>query len=253
MNTITKKVDDYYLDIFYPKNIENGQKLPVLYVLDGDAFTVMIAEAVKLQIRNSPKTKVQPLLIVGISYHAETPFHRERRFVDYTPPKVNPADPNDIRSQMPAGGGIDTFFQKLEKMHQVIAADFSIDSQKVGLFGHSLGGLCVMEALLRKELNFLTDYLAVSPSLWWDQEAYFPKLEAARSSFQKNRRVMLSVGSTEGDMVPLATRAFTYLKKYQLTKACNFYLAEEENHMSVVFTVISRYLRWFSEIEGINK
>jgi predicted alpha/beta superfamily hydrolase len=250
MNTITKQVADYYLDIFYPEKIEKGQKLPVLYVLDGDAFTVMIAEAVKLQTRNSPKTGVQPMIIVGISYHTEAPFNRERRFIDYTPPKLKPADPADIRSQMPAGGGIDTFFEQLEHIHQVIAAEFSISAQKVGLFGHSLGGLCVMEALLRKELTFLTDYLAVSPSLWWDQEAYFSKLAASAGAFLENRRVLLSVGSTEGDMVPLATRAFAYLEKNQLAKTCDFYLAEAENHMSVVFTVISRYLRWFSEIEG---
>lgn len=250
MNTITKQVADYYLDIFYPENIEKGQKLPVLYVLDGDAFTVMIAEAVKLQKRNSPKTGVQPMLIVGISYHAEAPFHRERRFIDYTPPKLKPADPTDIRSQMPAGGGIDAFFEQLEPIHQVVATEFSIDSRKVGLFGHSLGGLCVMEALLRKELTFLTDYLAVSPSLWWDQEAYFPKLEASAGAFLENRRVLLGVGSLEDDMVPLATRAFASFEEKQLTKACDFYLAEGENHMSVVFTVISRYLRWFSEVEG---
>lgn len=247
MKAITKTMEDYYLDIFYPENIDKEQKLPVLYVLDGDAFTITIAEAVKLQIRNSLKTGVKPMIIVGISYHTNGPFNRDRRFNDFTPPKLKPVDPSDIRSKMANGGGIDSFFITIEKIHQTIIADFWIDQEKIGLFGHSLGGLCVMEALLREKMDFITDYLAVSPSLWWDQEGYFQKLEDLQRADLKKRRVMISVGSEEDDMVPLAIRAFTYLENNCLVKACDFYLAEAENHMSVVFTVISRYLRWFSD------
>lgn len=249
MKLINKKVDNYYLDIYYPDSQSVEEQLPVLYVLDGDAFALSIAEAVKLQIRNSPKTGVEPMIIVGICYHDQSPFSRERRFIDYTPKKKKTANPQDIRSQMPAGGGIEPFFKVISKIHQKISTEFSIDSQRVGLFGHSLGGLCVLESLLKVELAFLTDYLAVSPSLWWDQEAYFEKLNLINGKLLENRRVMISVGAKEGDMVPLAKRAASWFKVNHFVKESAFYLAEDENHMSVVFTTISRYLRWFSSSE----
>ncbi|MCU5754324.1 hypothetical protein OBG91_13895 [Lactococcus lactis] len=70
---------------------------------------------------------------------------------------------------MPKGGGIDSFINTLIQIHEVIKNDFSIDKKHVGIFGHSLGGLCVLELLLREKISFLTDFLAVSPSLWWDK------------------------------------------------------------------------------------
>ncbi|MBS7576755.1 MULTISPECIES: alpha/beta hydrolase-fold protein [unclassified Enterococcus] len=249
MKLINKKVDNYYLDIYYPESIKADKKLPVLYVLDGDAFTQTIAEAVKLQTRNSPKTGVQPMIIVGICYRDQSPFSRDRRFIDYTPAQKKVADPQDIRSQLPAGGGIELFLKVVKLIHQLISDEFSIDSRKVGFYGHSLGGLCVLECLLRKEMSFLTDYLAVSPSLWWDQEAYFEKLNQINGNILRNRRVMISVGSREGDMVPLAKRAASWFQANQFAEKVSFYLAEDENHMSVVFTTISRYLRWFSSNE----
>lgn len=186
------------------------------------------------------------MIIVGICYHDQSPFSRERRFIDYTPVKRKTADPQDMRSQMPAGGGIEQFFKVISKIHQKISTEYSVDSQKVGLFGHSLGGLCVLESLLKAELSFLTDFIAVSPSLWWDQEAYFQKLNLINGKLLKNRRVMISVGAKEGDMVPLAKRAASWFKANHFIEDSAFYLSEDENHMSVVFTTLSRNLRWFS-------
>lgn len=95
----------------------------------------------------------------------------------------------------------------------------------------------------------MTDFLAISPSLWWDQSAYFEKLSVLDGSFLSNRRLILSVGEEEGDMVSLSQKAFYWFDNSQQLDSQTFYLATNENHMSVVFTVISRYLRWFSNME----
>ncbi|MCU5754323.1 hypothetical protein OBG91_13890 [Lactococcus lactis] len=78
MKKVIKKIGEYYLDIYYPTVIAEGTKLPILYVLDGDAFALTISEAVKLQTRNSKKTGVKPMVIVGIGYHNSSPFDREK-------------------------------------------------------------------------------------------------------------------------------------------------------------------------------
>ncbi|MFC0233886.1 alpha/beta hydrolase [Vagococcus entomophilus] len=241
----TVKIKERYLDIYAPKIIEKDVPINLLYVLDGDAFANMIGEVVKLQTRNTPKTGVSPILVVGLSYHGETSFSRERRFQDYTPKKVNPVAENDPRKDFPQGGNLDSFLESIKQAHQFILSEYTINPEKVGFFGHSLGGLCVLETYLRETLPFVTDYIAVSPSLWWDQEMFFKRLALAPMIAKKN--VHLSVGSLEGDMVPLAKRAKEELLLSQMTKKLNFYVAQDENHMSVVTQTISRNLRWFCQ------
>ncbi|WP_285124189.1 alpha/beta hydrolase [Lactococcus petauri] len=256
MQKIVKKVGEYYLDIYYPIGEFDETELPILYVLDGDAFASTISEAVKLQIRNSGKTGVNPMIIVGISYHNSDPFNKEKRFIDFTPTKIHEDNPADFRFGMPKGGGINKFITTFIQIHQIIINDFSIDKGHVGILGHSLGGLCVLEFMLRDKLSFLTDFLAISPSLWWDNNEYFNKLDVFDKSKLSQKRVIISVGSNEGDMVELSNKAFKLVSSCNSIKDCTYYIIEDENHMSVVFTVISRYLRWFSmssePLGGIN-
>lgn len=239
----TLQVEDLYLDIYFPNTIEKAKSISVLYVLDGDAFAKIIAEVVKLQMGNSSKTGVSEVLIVGISYHEKEIFSRERRFKDYTPEKVNPTNRDDLRKNCPDGGKIKTFLAKVIEAHKLISKEYSINSKKIGFFGHSLGGLCVLESYLMAVLPFVTDYIAVSPSLWWDQEMFFERISSAKNIMKKN--VHLSVGSLEGEMVSLAKRAKKELIAKNLVNKLNFYEAFDENHMSVVIQTISRNLRWF--------
>ena len=235
--------ENIFLDIHQPSGISENEKINLLYVLDGDAFSTMIAEAVKLQMRNSPKTGVEPTLIVGISYHSQDSFARDRRFLDFTPKKEKPAFENDKRKDFPEGGQIDVFLSQLNRVHEYISKNYSIRENKIGFFGHSLGGLCVLEGYLSQQLPFVTDYLAVSPSLWWDQGRFFERLE--RTNITDKKRVAIAVGEDEGDMVEFAYKAFIVLKEKQLVSDISYYKASEENHMSVVFQTISRNLRWF--------
>lgn len=241
----TIKIEEWYLDIYAPKIVEKDVPINLLYVLDGDAFANMIGEVVKLQTRNTPKTGVSPMLVVGLSYHGEDSFSRERRFQDYTPEKVNPVVESDPRKDFPKGGQIDQFLETIKQAHQFILNEYTINPNKIGFFGHSLGGLCVLETYLRGTLPFVTDYIAVSPSLWWDQEMFFQRLSFSKTIAKKN--VHISVGSLEGDMVPLAKRAKKELLFYQMVSKLNFYVAQDENHMSVVTQTISRNLRWFCQ------
>ncbi|WEV60408.1 alpha/beta hydrolase-fold protein [Streptococcaceae bacterium ESL0729] len=252
MKVSYKKVGKYYLDIYLPEDHDSKEAIPLLYVLDGDAFAASLAQAVKLQARNAQKTGVVTMIVVGISYHAASPFNKEERFKDFTPPRIHPMNPKDKRFDMPQGGEIDTFFKSLKTIHKELtrelARDFILNQEKIGLFGHSLGGLCVLEALLRPDLAFINTFLALSPSLWWDREAYYERLKEYehKSSNHQKKRVIITVGGLEGEMVTLAQRAFDSFKNSTVVNSCDYYQAPDENHMSVVFTVMSRCLRWLS-------
>lgn len=240
----TKQFEDFFLDIYFPETSDKTTPLNVLYVLDGDAFAPMIAEAVKLQMRNAPKTGVQPTIVIGLSYHGNDSFSRERRFLDFTPKKTKVPLETDIRKDFPDGGEIDAFLEKINRAHQFIKNNYLISQEKVGFFGHSLGGLCVLESYIRQSLPFVTDFLAVSPSLWWDQEAFF---ERNLADTFLNKNIAITVGENEGDMVTFAKKAHDWFKAEQLASKLHFYIAPDENHMSVVFQSISRNLRWFSQ------
>ena len=235
--------EDFYLDVYLPDTKTDNTPINLLYVLDGDAFSLPIAEAIKLQMRNSPKTKVDPTIVVGISYHENQSFSRERRFNDFTPKKQHKPLEDDIRKDFPEGGGIESFLEQLNRVHLFLLDKYSIKKEKVGFFGHSLGGLCVLESYIRNSLPFITDFIAVSPSLWWDQEEFFNRPLINQKFPKKN--VAISVGEDEGDMVALAQKAYQSFKENDFANELSFYLAEEENHMSVVFQTMSRNLRWF--------
>ncbi|MBP2966993.1 hypothetical protein, partial [Acinetobacter baumannii] len=80
--------------------------------------------------------------------------------------------------------------------------------------------------------------------LWWDQEAFFER-DLAHTFSTKN--VVITVEEDEGDMVTFAKKAHDWFDAENLAKTLHFYIAPDENHMSVVFQSISRNLRWFNQ------
>lgn len=215
---------------------EDGFK--VLYLLDGNAFTNLFVEALTLQMRNSLKTKVEPMIIVGIGYIGDRAFHVENRVKDYTPVRLS-MEPDRNRPKVSAGGEFQDFERFLVNMQKDILEKFPINKQEQSIFGHSLGGLCVLHLLKNNHLN-LRKFIPCSPSLWWDNERYFEDI----SSLQQDREELLSVfvGGEEGDMVDLAERLVLTVQDIFVEKP-SIYVAKEENHMSVVMTVMSKVLR----------
>lgn len=242
--------EKYYLDLYFPESL--NQKLPILYILDGNAFTNTIFEAVKLQNINSKKTKVTPMIIVGICYHNTKIFNKEERYKDFTPKKESVHDIPRFKYEIPEGGKINDFMDQLIFIHNVVISEIpvSINEKKIGIFGHSLGGLCVLETLICKEVSFITDFISISPSLWWDNLSYFKKIKNDSLPDLREKRLLIGVGSEECDMVDYSERAYSFFINNESLKSCSLNIAKKENHMSVVFTLISTFLRWFSDEES---
>jgi uncharacterized protein len=69
------------------------------------------------------------------------------------------------------------------------------------LFGHSLGGLFVANALMRRPEAFET-FLAKSPALWWNDFstlALMPDFRVKIEMLSARPRVLISVGALEQD------------------------------------------------------
>lgn len=230
---------------------------PVLYHLDGNAVFASMVEAMRIQGARGIATGVAPGIVVGIGYAVDGPFDKLRRTLDYTPP----ADPTTLGERPDGGewsatGGAGAFLDFIEtRVKPAVAAMAPVDPARLALFGHSLGGLCALHALLERPRAFAR-IVAVSPSLWWNGGALLRDLDARRASLPSDRaRVMIAVG---GEEEPRATagedphaarrRAHGLITNARAFAAAlpadAFHILPGENHGSAVHAALGHALRF---------
>jgi uncharacterized protein len=175
---------------------------PVIYVVDGNAYTSLVSEIIRVNIDVGVQSRVEPAVVVGIGYPTDHAFDLTRRTLDFTSP-VSP-DHQDIDvGHDPTGGAIAmmNFIDKVVK--PVVEARFKIDRTRQTLLGHSLGGLFTLLTMFNRPQSFQT-YVALSPSIWWNNGG--PLQEAQHFVEKADRpqklRVFISVGDLEQYMTP---------------------------------------------------
>ncbi|GGE63623.1 alpha/beta hydrolase [Priestia taiwanensis] len=245
----------YTISIAIPNTEAPRSGYPVLYVLDGNAFFQTFAETIRIQTRRSEKTGVTPFVVVGIGCPVEEDFVSDYRFYDFTPP-ANTVElpPHPQGKEWPHHGGADKFLTFMEEeVKPLVDTRCHVDRKKQALFGHSLGGLFSLYTLLSKRDAFQS-YIISSPSIWWNNKQVLTLEEKFVASLREEeeaeaRYAFICVGELEkGYMVEDAKVLYERLSKIDKQKVtCGYYLAEEENHISVVPTVLSRALRFISK------
>ncbi|WP_162619892.1 alpha/beta hydrolase [Salinicola acroporae] len=185
---------DYLIQAGVPDSPPPANGYPVLYVLDGNAhFPLAVASRAALTL-DGPYGETVPWLIVGIGYPGVNRFAGAARSEDYTP-ALAPGIELD-RHGRPIGGA-EAFREFLERQLQpMIARRFTVDESHQALLGHSYGGLFVLDTLLEQPQMF-SDYIAVSPSLWWQEGRLFDRLEHLGGMNVNDRRVLIGLGEFE--------------------------------------------------------
>ena len=150
---------DREINVYVPEIPEWGKgyfedPLPVLYVIDGglDQDFFHIAALSQLTLINAER---QPMIVVGVRTH-------DRR------PEISPkaTDSRYMANGFEGWGESHEFRRHLtEEVKPFIDARFEVGRQAV--IGESLAGLFIVEMFLEAPDSF-DDYIAVSPSLWWD-------------------------------------------------------------------------------------
>ncbi|WP_168121309.1 alpha/beta hydrolase-fold protein [Paenibacillus sp. HB172176] len=263
----------YRIYVAKPLQAAPPEGFPVIYLLDANAVFATAVEAMRVQSRVTEKTGVHPAIIVGIGYPTNQPFDASR-FYDFTmptPKEVLDALPVRNKEQpRPEVGGADNLRAFIETVLKPrIARDYPIHSGKQTIFGHSLGGLFVLQTLFTKPESFQC-YIAGSPSIHWNkaliheqEEAFREKLpglfppdgapestEAPQSS-EVEKPLKLYITTAEGEqghpsgMTAHAIELFERLSAYpkeQLRVA--YHEFEGEGHVSVLPALINRMLRF---------
>ena len=149
-------------------------KYPVLYLLDGDAHFHSVTGLVQILGTGVNGTYVVPEMIVVAIPNTD-------RTRDMTPTHV---DKDDQGKPYPFGktsGGMANFLAFI-KSELIPHIDSAYRTAPYRLFvGHSLGGITTIQALYTMPETF-NAYVAIDPSLWWDNRVLLKK---ARDVFSK--------------------------------------------------------------------
>ncbi|MFT3795479.1 alpha/beta hydrolase [Flavobacterium sp.] len=219
------------LNIYLPDGYEkNTAAYPVIYLLDGSANEDFIHIVGLVQFMTMTE-RMPASIVVGIAN-----VDRKR---DFTYPTTIEQDKKDF----PTTGSSEKFISFLEKeLQPYITKNYRISDSKT-IIGQSLGALVSTEILLKKP-NLFTNYIIVSPSLWWDNESLLhkaPQLLSAQAD--TNRQVYVSVGS-EGKIMEADAKQLhkVLVESGKKNLKVFFQPLPEENHATILHNSIYKAL-----------
>jgi predicted alpha/beta superfamily hydrolase len=146
--------------LYVPKSAQDPlyaqQHYPVIYVLDGETAFSHVAATVE---RLAAARVLPEAIIVAV--------HNTDRVRDFTPTHIE-AGVYMSREAAKSSGGGENFTRFLQQeLIPHIDSLYPTTSYRL-LVGHSLGGLLALYTLLHHPTAF-HDYVAIDPSLWWDE------------------------------------------------------------------------------------
>lgn len=192
--------DDREINVWLPPEYEDGAgSYTVLYLLDGGLDQDFHHMAGLAQLGSLSWT-FGPLIVVGVQ--------TKNRRAELT------SRPTDARyvAAFPESGGADRFRRFLEtEVVPFVEARFRTGNRRA-LMGESLAGLFVVDTLLNQPSLF-DDYVAISPSLWWDDRRPLQQAgERLAQGAAAGRRLYLAMadeGGTMQDGVDVLRRALS--------------------------------------------
>jgi len=256
----------YRVSILRPAAPPPADGYPVLFLLDGNAAE---QDLVKTEALATPEGRSLALVTVG--YDTDQRFDVAARAYDYTPALVPGANERDPLDATRRNGGADDFLAFIQAtILPAVERQIPVDRRRLGLWGHSYGGLFVLHAL--QHADTFRCHIAASPSLWWRDGYLFKRRDDFRESFAGRRfGLLITRGSAEttrrpGDDEPRA------LARWRQTSSVPPNAAEEFagslqslpgariaylelpglSHGEAFAASLNPTLRWFSDCASAN-
>ena len=256
----------YRVSILRPAAPPPAGGYPVLFLLDGNAAEQDLA---KMEGLATPEGR--SFAIVTIGYDTDQRFEVTARAYDYTPALVPGTPEHDPLDATRRSGGADGFLAFIQAaILPAVERQIPVDRRRLGLWGHSYGGLFVLHAL--QHTDTFRCHIAASPSLWWRDGYLFKRRDAFRERLAERRfGLLLTRGSAEttrrpGDDEPRA------LARWRQTSSVPPNAAEEFagslqslpgariaylelpglSHGEAFAASLNPTLRWFSDCASAN-
>ena len=175
--------EDRPIQVYFPPEAEGStEAFPVIYVLDGPGHLLHTTSSMQFLADNQ---RMPQMIVVSIN---NTRGHRTR---DLTPPITDSAEAATFAD----AGGADRFLRFLQtELKPWVASRFRVTPFSV-LIGHSFGGLFAVH-VLNTDPSAFDAYLAISPSLWWDEGTF---VEGVESIFDRHPDATGSLFMTMAD------------------------------------------------------
>jgi predicted alpha/beta superfamily hydrolase len=203
---------------------------PVLILQDPESEFTLATAAVDMLSENG---RIPPMIVVGIK--------NTNRTRDMTPSR--PA-----KAFGESAGGADKFLTFIaDELLPTVDRTYRTRPYRV-LVGHSLGGLFAVYALMNRPDAF-QGYIAISPSLWWDDQALVkasPPFFAAHKDLRAD--LYLSMGSEGLDMLGGAWKLSAVLEESKIPDLrWQFKRSPDEDHGTIP------YLSMYEGLQAIFK
>ncbi len=186
------------INIYLPEDYKANDtvKYPVVYILDGgleeDFFhlTGIIRFNTQPWIARFPKS-----IVVGIEN-----TNRRRDFTFAVANTDFIEKEGFQKSSFPQYGGSAQYINFLEKeLQPYMTKNYAVNQQKT-VIGESLAGLFSTEILLKKP-DLFTNYIIISPSLWWGEESLLKQAnELLNKNLKKPVNVYIGLPNKEEDL-----------------------------------------------------
>lgn len=242
-----KRILNIYLPEGYKQN--DTTKYPVIYLLDGSAEEDFIHIVGLVQFNSFEwVNRVPKSIVVGIAT-----VDRKR---DFTFPTSIARD----QKSYPTTGHSDKFISFIEKeLEPYIQSKYKTNNSKT-IIGQSLGGLLAAEILIKKPTLF-SQYIIISPSLWWDNGSLLnQESKISESNFNQHTNVYIAVGK-EG-LTPTEIPRVMEVDANLLTEKINgfknnnvkvyFDFLPQENHGTIMHQAVSNAFKFLYPIKKVD-
>lgn len=190
-HSFTSKVlgGDRIVTVRLPSGYEedDATRYPVVYLLDGGPEQDFIHVAGIAQSRDM-NWSFDPFILVGIQ--------SVNRRAELSPAVADPAPYEEVLQATPGGSAKYREFLRSELMPAIDAAYRT--SGQSAVIGESLAALFVVETLLTDPTLF-DDYIAISPSMWWEEMKYGREAASLLDRHPAGTRRLYLATASEGD------------------------------------------------------
>ena len=261
----------FQIDVAMPAvPVAKDQKLPVVYVTDGNGTFAMAAQIARM-LQSGPEP-LPPMLVVGIGYRFDRArSYRAQYFETRTRDFTSVPDLEWLELSRDAlarlgddvgtvTGGAGAFLAFIdEELKPFLASRYAVDEGDQTLTGMSLGGFFALNTLFHAAGSF-SRYAALSPSLWWGNgELFRTEASLAARSNDLPVKLFLGVGGEEdADGAPylavsnLETMHATLMSRCYPGLRLEHQVIAGETHISVYPAAFCRALRSLFDLSSVS-
>ena len=183
---------NHVIRLAWPRGPAPSGGYPAVHLLDGRAAAMVLDAPMLAELAAAGGPA-----IVTHEYDTDTRFATLERTRDYTPPDAAGRPLDDPRGR--PGGQVDAYLDLLTG--HILPRAETLAPLAPGrrlLWGHSYGGLCVLQAALVRRSGFAR-FTAASPALWWDNGAFLDLLMTRAAAPMTDAPVLdIHAGTAEG-------------------------------------------------------